>query len=182
MLSHSAKKRMDENDTHKTYESLEKINDRTQRMVDNMNDIIWSIKPGNDSLPSVLARMREYAGTILEAKNIDCKIDFPPENTSLQLPLEFKNNVFLIFKEAINNLAKYSGATKATIKLSVTNHKFYMCITDNGKGFNNDGTITGNGGNGLLNMKRRAHELKAEFSITSKIGEGTTVEFSKKLH
>ena len=181
MLSHSAKKRLDEKDVNRTYVSLEKINERTQRMLDNMNDIIWSIKPENDSLVSVLSRMREFAATVLEAKNITCIIDFPSANTNLVLPLELKNNLFLIFKEAINNLAKYSGATQAHIVLSISGNKLYMRITDNGKGFDSTDSITGNGGNGMKNMRKRARESKAELIVNSKKGEGTTIEFIKNI-
>ena len=181
LLSHSAKKRLDEKDVNRTYVSLEKINERTQRMLDNMNDIIWSIKPENDSLVSVLSRMREFAGTVLEAKNITCIIDFPSANTNLVLPLELKNNLFLIFKEAINNLAKYSGATQAHIVLSISGNKLYMRISDNGKGFDSTDSITGTGGNGMKNMSKRARESKAELIVNSKKGEGTTIEFIKNI-
>jgi len=176
LLSHSAKKRMEEKNDVKLNESLVKIGERTQNMLDNMNDIIWSIKPENDLLASMLSRMCEYAGTVLEAKGINYTIDFPPDNADIHLTPDLKNNMYLIFKEAVNNLAKYSECSKAHIGLKIQDHTIRLAVEDNGKGFDTS-QADGAGGNGLSNMKRRAEESGAELSITSESGRGSRVEF-----
>jgi len=179
MLSSTAKRRLEEKDEKKLFESLEKIGERTQYTLDNMSDIIWSIKPGNDSLSDVLSRMREYAGTVFEANEIKYSIDFPADNESIHLPLTLRNNLFLIFKEAVNNLAKYSHCTKAAISLSILQNKIKMTIDDNGVGFG-PGTYQSRG-NGLINMKRRAEESGAILDIISSEGKGTSIHFSTSI-
>ena len=180
MLSRTAKKRMEEKDEVKLYESLEKIGERTQSTLDNMSDIIWSIKPENDSLENVLAHMRDYAGTVLESEKINYNINFPSGSENIHLPLELKNNLYLVFKEAVNNLAKYSHCTRANIELTVESKKIRMLIEDNGRGFDSENS-TGKSGNGLHNMKKRAQESGASLSIVSSRGEGTRVVFEKYL-
>jgi two-component system sensor histidine kinase UhpB len=175
LLSLTARKRMEEKDEKKLAASLEKIGERTQTTLDNMNDIIWNIKPGNDSLADVLARMREYAGTVLEAKGIFYSIEFPDNHSEIALPLGLKNNMFLIFKEAVNNLAKYSACKEATISLTFENGKINMTIEDNGIGFE---TNKDSKGNGLNNIKRRAEESNAVLTIASNMDEGTRIEFN----
>ena len=177
MLSRSAKKRMEEKDEVRLVESLEKIGERTQSTLDNMSDIIWSIKPENDSLANILSRMREYATTVLEAKKINYNIDFPADADHIHLLPDLKNNMFLVFKEAVNNLAKYSQCSKANIALTIQDKKIKMIVEDNGKGFDSSNDFIGNG---LNNMKRRAEESGAVLNIASEKGKGARVEFVKQ--
>ena len=144
-----------------------------------MSDIIWSMKPENDSLANILSHMRDYAGTVLEAKRINYTIDFPAVTDEINLPLYLKNNVYLIFKEAVNNLAKYSRCTSARIALKIQDRKMTMQIEDNGEGF--QVAEISSSGNGLLNMKKRAEESGAQFSISSSIGKGTLIQFEKNI-
>ncbi|HOZ31078.1 MAG TPA: tetratricopeptide repeat protein [Bacteroidales bacterium] len=173
ILSRTAQSNLYQSGNEKTKASLEKINERSQRLLDNMSDIIWNINPGNDTIEEVMSRMREYATTILEAKNIDYKFDFPKEKVDCKLSMEVKNNLYLIFKEAVNNLSKYSGADKAILSLKFEVKYIHLKIEDNGKGFN-ENEITHRGG--LSNMFHRAEEIKGVLKINSSIEIGTTVE------
>ncbi len=182
ILTRSAKKRFEEKDELRLSDSLEKISTRTQRILDSMSDIIWSVKPENDHLDNVLARMREYASTLLEAKRIHFTINFPEDAHYLKLPLATKNNIFLIYKEAINNAVKYAECSSVEIKLTVNRNTLILIIQDNGIGFDpktNNHTMTG--GNGLANMKSRAKEMKASLTITSNVGKGTLLMLEKVL-
>ena len=174
ILSRTAQNNLQQTD-EKTKLSLEKINERSQRLLDNMSDIIWNINPGNDTIEEVMSRMREYATTILEAKNIDYTFDFPKEKMDCKLSMEVKNNMYLIFKEAVNNLSKYSACTKANLSLIFDEKNIHITIHDNGKGFNQD-EIKHQGG--LNNMKHRAEEIKGTIKINSEIGKGTSVELT----
>lgn len=181
ILTRSAKRRFEEKDDSRLAESLEKIGERTQAMLENMNDIIWSVKPENDSLDRVASRMREFAANVLEARNMDFKIDFDTHLEKYQLPLEAKNNLFLIFKEAVNNVAKYSQCTWVDLTMKVDSGKLVLEINDNGIGFDPnkkrdsaDSTYQ-KGGNGLRNMAQRAQEMGAEFFLQSAEGQGTLV-------
>ena len=92
--------------------------------------------------------------------------------------MQTRKNFYLIFKEAINNLLKYSNATRVAISLLLSNNKIELTIRDNGVGFD---TKNPSRGNGLKGMKYRAAEINAEFKIDSEIGSGTSVELYLKL-
>jgi signal transduction histidine kinase len=153
--------------------SIKKISERSQRLLDSMSDIVWCINPANDSLEEILSRMRLYATTILEAKGIDYIINFPDENAGFKLSLDAKNNMYLIFKEAVNNLSRYSGASKANLSLTFDEKIIHLKIEDNGKGFNED-EIKHRGG--LDNMQYRAKEIKGVIKINSVIDIGSVVD------
>ncbi len=174
ILSRTAQNSLQQTDAEKTKGSLEKINERSQRLLDNMSDIIWNINPGNDTIEEVMSRMREYATTILEAKNIDYTFNFPKEKMDCKLSMEVKNNMYLIFKEAVNNLSKYSGASKANLSLTFDEKNIHLKVEDNGKGFNED-EIKHRGG--LSNMQHRAEEIKGVIKINSS-DKGTVIELS----
>lgn len=175
ILSRTAQSNLKYSDDERTKASLEKINERSQRLLDNMSDIIWNINPGNDTIEEVMSRMREYATTILEAKNIDYTFRFPKEKMECTLSMEVKNNVYLIFKEAINNLSKYSSATNANLSLTFDEKHIHLKIEDNGKGFDIDQVIHRGG---LINMQHRAEEIKGKIKISSEIGKGTVLELT----
>jgi len=87
--------------------------------------------------------------------------------------MEAKRNLYLIFKEAVNNLAKYSDATQAKLILNFDSAHIHMKIEDNGAGFNiNELKHRG----GLSNMQHRAEEMNGTLKIESAIGQGTIVE------
>lgn len=143
-----------------------------------MDDIVWSINPHNDSLQNLTVRMREVATELLEAKNITFTIQTDPALNTTRLPLELRYDCFMIFKEALNNIAKYAHCTHVWIKLSLTANTLFLKIKDNGQGFD---VQSANTGNGLLNMQKRAQNRKGQLQITSVIAQGTTIMLSVPL-
>jgi signal transduction histidine kinase len=116
--------------------------------------------------------MREFATEILDIKNIDYR--FSEEVTDqLSLSAEQRKNLFLIYKEAINNAAKYSKASLVEISLHQHDHLLVMSIKDNGRGFEEQSTKAGNG---LRNLRERAKEINSSLTLTSAIGNGTELE------
>lgn len=186
ILSRTAQHNLNHSNPDKIRFTLEKINERSQRLLDNMHDILWKINPGNDTFEEVMSRMREYATTILEAKGIDYSFNFPKEVLNCKLNMEVKNNMYLIFKEAINNLSKYSRASHAQLSLTFDEKHIYLKIEDNGDGFEikssekdfSSSSPVKSGGAGLQNMRHRALEMKGTINITSEIGKGTKIELS----
>jgi signal transduction histidine kinase len=175
ILSRTAQNSLHQTVDEKTKSSLEKINERSQRLLDSMSDIIWNINPGNDTIEEVMSRMREYATTILEAKNIDYTFNFPKEKLDCTLTMEVKNNMYLIFKEAVNNLSKYSGATHATLSLTFDEKNIHLIVEDNGKGFI-DSEIKHRGG--LSNMQLRAEEIRGTMNIQTVAKKGTIIKLT----
>ncbi|MBL0882203.1 MAG: hypothetical protein IBJ16_02435 [Chitinophagaceae bacterium] len=170
ILSTMAKSKLN-TDNVRASEYLGKISDNSQRMMEAMDDIVWSIKPMNDSMQKITARMREIATSVLEAKNIDLDFRIDPSIEEVKLNMEARRDFFLIFKEAVNNIAKYSRATGAKVHLALHQNRLIMMVQDDGIGFDLDKAD----GNGLGNMYKRAAALKGRIHIQSKPGEGTQI-------
>ena len=170
ILSTMAKSKLN-TDNVRASEYLGKISDNSQRMMEAMDDIVWSIKPMNDSMQKITARMREIATSVLEAKDIDLQFRTDDSIEDVKMNMEARRDFFLLFKEAINNIAKYSKASEASVHLTVHHKRMMMIIKDNGVGFDIDAAD----GNGLGNMYKRAASLKGRILIQSKPGEGTQI-------
>lgn len=156
----------------KPAEIFTRIGDTSKQMIDLMDDIVWSVNPDNDRFANMLVRMREYAAEMLEAKNIAFTFKLSAQTDGLKIPMQMRKDYFLIFKEAINNLAKYSNATEAIIIIERNGHELITRIGDNGKGFDCSAIYAGNG---LQNMQSRARNLRGKLSIESAKENGTCV-------
>lgn len=153
---------------------LQKMSTNAKETMDKMGDIVWMIKPGETESESLKQRMERFAYEIAESKNIDTAIHLE-ELENCKLTMDQRKNIYLVFKEAVNNAVKYSGTEKIDIKADVENKHLLLTIKDEGKGF--DTSIAGNG-NGLTNMQKRAKGLNGQLTMSSKINEGTTIELS----
>ncbi|NIJ53022.1 tetratricopeptide repeat-containing sensor histidine kinase [Dyadobacter arcticus] len=152
---------------------LKKITEQSTHMQQEMSDIVWAIKPDNDKLANMLVRMREFVSHTLEPKNIRAEFVIDELVLSSSLDMQQRRDFFLIFKEAINNAAKYSDATTVKILLQKLNENIMLTISDNGTGFEME---TETSSNGLKNMRSRAAGLAGTCEITSANGSGTTIE------
>ncbi|MFC3416206.1 sensor histidine kinase [Algoriphagus hitonicola] len=176
ILSSMAKTKLG-TDPAKTSEYISKISENSQRMMESMDDIVWSIKPQNDSMEKLIARMREFANQVLESKDIVFSMEVHPQILGLKLSMDARRDLFLIFKEGVNNSAKYSGASRVYIAFGIERNLFTMRIKDYGKGFEMEDL---NEGNGLENMKKRALNLGGYLEINTHPGKGT--ELILKVH
>jgi signal transduction histidine kinase len=148
------------------------IRSATGEVMELMDDIVWSVNPENDNMQSMIARFRKFAGETLEPANISFNLDIRIPADGPGLPVESRKDFYLIYKEAVNNCAKYSKATYVDIAIYMVGKKLFLKITDNGCGFNYE--KAGNG-NGLGNMHARADHINGELEITSNEGKGTTI-------
>jgi signal transduction histidine kinase len=158
---------------------LVRISEQSSQMMDNMADMVWSINPINDSVEKIAVKMKVFASEILEPKNINYRFDGTDSLNGIFLSAERRKNLFLLFKEAINNAAKYSEATDIEITFKKIANDLLLMIVDNGKGFVEEALPQGNG---LKNMRTRAASLKANFSLVSTLKEGTRISISLPLH
>lgn len=152
---------------------LVRISEQSSQMMDSMADMVWSINPMNDSIEKIVVKMKMFAGEILEPKNINYRFVGDESLRGLLLDGEKRKNLYLFFKEAINNAAKYSEATQVNIVFKKTENQLSVTIADNGKGFIEQQTQHGNG---LRNMRARAASLDAQFTLTTTPDEGTRIE------
>lgn len=159
--------------------TLEKISDTSGEMISEMNDIVWAINPGNDSMEKILQRMESFAKPLLQTKDIAFRFSYDPALLQVNLPMEKRKNFFLIFKEAINNVLKYADCKNLEVNIHLKRQQVELEVKDDGQGFNFDQirlqASRSLSGNGLNNMKRRATEMGGECYIASKPGSGTRV-------
>lgn len=149
-----------------------KIKDHSARMMESMSDMVWAINPINDSVEKVIIRMKEFAAEMLEPARINYYFSGENRLADIQLNLEQRKNLYLVVKEAINNIVKYSEATEVSIVFQEHGEGMKMSITDNGNGFDAQKNYSGNG---LRNMNTRAEEMGAGIRITSIPGAGTSI-------
>jgi signal transduction histidine kinase len=161
-----------------TINILDKIISSTSQMMESMNDMVWTIKASNDSFEQVINRMRAFAVNMTEADEITMTFDVDPQVEKLSLGMEQRKNVYLIYKEAVNNAAKYARCTELRIELKKLPGFLELKISDNGIGFDPEDKSAREhllGGNGLAGMRARGKAIGAEVEIASAAGKGTVV-------
>lgn len=171
MLSQMATKQGDES-THK--DILEKMSNNAKETIEKMGDIVWMIKPGEKEASSLKIRMERFAYDICVSKNISLTLQIDDLET-VKLSMEQRKNIYLIFKEAINNAVKYSGTEQIEVTASLQNKELLLLVKDFGKGF--DVSLIKKG-NGLDNMHNRAIELKGTLLKESNENNGTVIQLT----
>lgn len=181
ILSTVARRKAEAGDDAGAAASLIGIGERTQRLMRNMSDIVWSVDPERDTLEELLARMREFGAAVLEPKGMDLRFEAHGDLEGT-LPPALKSNLYLIYKEAVNNAAKHAQATEVAVSFIHANDRLRMTITDNGNAAEaGDGAGSSGGGNGLRNMRMRALEMKADLKIEGPSGHGTRIDLVLNL-
>jgi signal transduction histidine kinase len=158
----------------KTKQLLDKINQESKNVMENMNDIVWSMKNTDANSIHLEYKIRNEIAKILEFKNINLQFNIDADVELKIKNITAKKNVLLIIKEAFNNIAKYSQATTANITMNCSYANFVLTIKDNGIGFLNKDIQTGNG---LKNIAARCNELKGKLDINTN-NNGTTLQLT----
>jgi signal transduction histidine kinase len=143
--------------------------------MDALSDIVWSISTKNDRIDNFLIKAREYLAETLEPQGIRYEMHIDEDIGYLKLGMESRKEFYLIFKEAICNASKYAQCTLVEIFLKKEKDNFQLTINDNGRGFDKDTIVPGNG---LENMQHRAEKMNAKLSIISQEGKGTSIILS----
>lgn len=141
--------------------------------VSTMKDVVWSIDARNDTMLGMIQYMQEHLYNMLSAANIDFELTHTGFADQERLTMNFRQNVYLAFKEAINNIVKHSGASRVEVDLKKEKGMFVMRVRDNGKGLDDAKSASGQG---LNNMRLRAGRLKADLKIIS--NDGVTIILS----
>jgi signal transduction histidine kinase len=151
ILSNVSRQAMDQH-PEKAREMLGQIALQSKQIQQNMSDIVWSIRPDNEKVENLLVRMNEYVAQTLEPLQITTRFNADRLQTDLILPLHYRKEVLLIFKEAVNNIAKHACATAVDITILQSRKSLTMRIADNGK-WKVNGSSTGAG---TKSMQHRA--------------------------
>lgn len=140
-----------------------------------LDDIVWSINKDNDTIEQTVARMRRYASEIFDNANIPYTMQADEHISDRKLKMELRRDLFLMFKEVINNICKHAQATQVAIKVGLEKKRLHLVISDNGVGFD---TTLPTHRNGLKGLHTRVSKWKADIDIRSSEGEGTTIRIS----
>jgi signal transduction histidine kinase len=150
----------------------------SRESLDSMGDIVWAINPKRDSLRELARRMRGFATDIFTSRNIEFSFHAVDQDLDLKLGPDIRRDVFLIFKEAVNNAVRHSECSQAAIELKIEAPSLVLIVRDDGKGF--DATTAGEG-NGLVSMTRRAESMDGTLDICSNVGKGTSVTLTAPI-
>ncbi len=164
----------------KADEAISKIGSVSRELIDKMSDIVWSINPNNESFEQLQNRMQAFAAMMLTPHEIQFNFHSPGKGNSPVFSMQKRRNIYLIFKEAINNIVKYAECKTVNIDLSIRENNFCMLIKDDGKGFDPGSNSVFNG-NGIKNMRSRSADMHAQLNIDSVINKGTVIKVTLKL-
>ena len=150
---------------------LKKINENVLHVMDAMSDIVWSVSTKNDEFENIVFHMREHAMHLLTLKGYEICFDVDESLAHFNLKMDKRQNFYLIYKEALNNIVKYAHGKHVWITIGREKSFLLLKIKDDGVGFNG---IARNG-NGLSNMKNRAASIGGHISVISAVGKGSEI-------
>jgi signal transduction histidine kinase len=159
---------------------LNEIADSARGLIGSMRDIVWSVDPRHDDLNSLISRVRQFASDVLEPRGVAWDLEGPTQTGRIKLGPDERRHLFLIFKEAINNIARHAECSSVRVSIAIDHGKLRASVRDDGRGFTRSleepPTTTGSQGHGLNNMRLRASQLGGILEVQSAPGSGTSVE------
>ncbi|HMO39580.1 MAG TPA: two-component regulator propeller domain-containing protein [Saprospiraceae bacterium] len=161
-------------------ERLRNIGEVSRKAMSKMSDVIWSIDARKDKMDDLIRRMYEHADDILLPLNIQYAFETRKIDPQQSIPPTIRQELYLIFKESVNNIAKHSSANQVKIKLMNTEGMFVLEVHDNGQSSAKplNGSMSSHAGQGLSNIKMRARRINAKLEITK--NQGYTVKLSMR--
>lgn len=151
---------------------LGEISSEAKHIIQNFNEIVWSLNPKNDTLSNLSEFMIHYSESFCEKVNIPCRIIASEQFPDVEISSGVRTNLLSILKEALNNAAKYASCSEIQIHIQLERDNYTLKIMDNGTGFNQSSPSTGNG---IASMQHRADALGAHLQIVSEHNKGTQI-------
>jgi signal transduction histidine kinase/ligand-binding sensor domain-containing protein len=178
MLSESATEDLD--DRTRAAASLGQIYSTARDLTRAMDEIVWAVNPRHDTLESLTNYITRFAHDFLSTAHIRCRLDAPMQVPSLVVRSEIRHNLFLAFKEALNNSVKHSGASEVRVTLEFDKDIIKLIVADNGSGFDPRDEAAPKGdrlisGYGITSIRTRLEQVGGRLEIHTKKGEGTRV-------
>lgn len=154
-------------------EHLEQIRDHVGDTISRLDDLVWSINPKHDSMEQLMQRMQYTSVVLLEATGVQCHFNYDKKMLDLKLNLADKRNVYLLFKEIVNNVIKHAQCRNCHINFEYQQPHLILSVKDDGIGF--DTTLDAKGRNGLKNMRYRAGRMNGTVQINSSHKKGSNI-------
>jgi ligand-binding sensor domain-containing protein/signal transduction histidine kinase len=164
-------------------EEMRSISDDSREVLQSLDEMVWAVNPQKDTLDHLVSYIGQYAQDYFKRTGIECELVIPAEVPVQPLSSQSRHHLFLAVHEALTNILKHSGATRAKISMAVRPAGFEIAIADNGTGFDSaagestSASAAAGFCNGLGNIHRRLNELGGQCVIQSQPGEGTTIQF-----
>ena len=162
-----------ENKPEESEKLMSRIKLSSSEMMEKMSDIIWAINPQNDSGENLILRMKTHLAELSAGYEFQFHFDVNHEAESFLLSTHARRNMYLVFKEAVNNMLKYSRATELNVTVKIVGQNLYLHLIDNGQGFDLNKSQSGNG---LRNMTKRINDLEAQIEIITSPGQGCAIK------
>ena len=159
-------------------EPLSSIGNLSRELVDSMSDIVWAINPNKDHLSDLSQRMRRFASDVLTARQIEFRFRTPDPDRDVSVGANIRRELFLVFKEAVNNMVRHSGCTRAELEFRAGPDGLVLVVSDDGRGFDTAGASAGHG---LASMRERTEALGGDLQLLSRAGHGTLLVFTIPL-
>lgn len=156
-----------------------RINHGLRQALEAMDEILWAVNPRRDTVSDFVTYICEYAQAFLQPADIQCLLEVEPHMPPLEFDLPLRRSLLLAVKEAINNVAKHSGAKRMVLRIHRQGSQLAVMVEDDGRGF--DPAQAGRERNGLANMAHRMKEVGGECRIVSQPGKGARIEFGIPL-
>ncbi|MDB6122270.1 MAG: Two component regulator, sensor protein [Pedosphaera sp.] len=154
---------------------VDKISELAGQTLRALDEIVWAVRPGSDSLQSLVDYIAHFAGELFNDNSVRCRLALPDTLPARSLPPEMRHNIFLIAKEALTNVMKHAAAREVCVQVQATADSLEVVIQDDGRGFDPANSQSVREGNGLGNMRRRAEAVGGKFAMETAIGKGTTI-------
>jgi two-component sensor histidine kinase len=168
--------RQDRAEPEKAVARIDTMSSTARQAIKSLDEIVWAVNPRNDTLAHLIDYAGQFALDYLRLAGIRCRLDFPEQAPPHDLSTEVRHNLFLVIKEALNNVAKHARASEVWLRVSVSERGLELQIEDNGCGFAQapDNALA----DGLRNMRQRLADIGGEFHIESQPGAGTKIIIS----
>ena len=168
--------RTDRDDSSQVEAHMQKISQSAGQSVRALDEIVWALRPGSDSLQSLVEYIAHFANELFEGNTARCRLDLPHDLPTHSLPPEMRHNIFLVVKEALTNALKHSHAREVRVQAKATAKVLEIVVQDDGQGFEAQLPPPAPGKcHGLGNMRRRAEDMGGTLAVESGRGKGTTV-------
>jgi signal transduction histidine kinase len=144
-----------------------------------LDEIVWAANPQNDTLEGLVNYACKYAQDYLALAGLRYRLEVPANLPAAVIPPDLRHNVFLAFKESVNNVVKHARASEVKIRLRLKGDRFTLEVEDDGRG--PAGAATKTGRNGLRNMRKRMEDVGGEFALEPGAERGTRVRLTAPL-
>ena len=154
---------------------LSALSEKARSLSGAMDEVVWLVNSRRDTLRDFVAYACKHTQRFLDSTAIRCRLDVEANLPDATFEMPVRRNLLLSVREALNNAAKYSGATELFLRIQIRGQSLSVVVEDHGKGFDLDAVDTLR--NGLTNMSERMKEIGGRCQITTQPGEGCRIEF-----